>query len=51
MKYRDIITLFVALAFVLTLAYAVGVNMSLWFVPLIFFVLFVVVIYTLWIKK
>jgi hypothetical protein len=31
MKYRDVLTVFFALAFVLSLAYALGVSKSMWF--------------------
>jgi len=31
MKYKDIITLFVGIAFVLPLAYSIGVAKSVWF--------------------
>ncbi|MFH1101938.1 MAG: hypothetical protein V1726_07895 [Methanobacteriota archaeon] len=50
MKYRDVITLFVGLVFLLSLAYAIGVVHPLWFwvVPLVFFLLLVVVIIKLW---
>jgi len=51
MKYRDIITLFVSLAFILSLAYTIGVDLSLWFIPIILFVLLVIIVYKLWIEK
>ena len=51
MKYRDVLTFFLALIFILSLAYTLGVNLSLWFIPLNLFVLLVIIIYKLWIEK
>ncbi len=51
MKYRDLITLFVSLSFVLALAYVLGVDRSLWFVPIIFLVVLVLVVWKLWLEK
>ena len=51
MKYRDLITLFVSLSFVLSLAYVAGVAPSLWFVPVIFLVVLVLVVWKLWLEK
>ena len=51
MKYRDIIALFMAPAFILTLAYVIGVNTSLWFIPTILLLLLIIIIYKLWIEK
>jgi len=50
MKYRDIITLFVAIFFILSLAY-LGVDTSVWFIPVILFILLIVIVYKLWIEK
>jgi hypothetical protein len=51
MKYRDVITFFIFLIFILTFAYVIGVDRTLWFIPLIFFVLLIIFIYKLWIEK
>jgi len=50
MKYRDVLTVFFALGFVLSLAYALGVSTSLWFwaVPFAFGIALVWAIYFLW---
>jgi len=48
MKYRDIITFFVSIFFILSLAYSLGVDNSVWFLPVILFVTLAVVIYKLW---
>ena len=48
MKYRDIITLFVSILFILSLAYSIGVDNSVWFLPVLLFVTLVIVIYELW---
>jgi len=51
MKYRDLILLFVSIVFILTLAYALGVNNNLWFIPAAIFILLILTVYGLWIKK
>jgi len=51
MKYRDLITIFVGIILILSLGYALGVDNSVWYLPVILFVLFVVVLYKLWIEK
>ena len=51
MKYRDLITVFLTLIFILSLAYALGVDKSLWFVPAILFVVLIFMVYKLWIEK
>lgn len=50
MKYRDVITLFVGIAFVLSLAYSIGVAKSVWFwiVPILLLVTIILVIWKLW---
>jgi hypothetical protein len=50
MKYRDVITLFVAIGFVLSLAYSIGVANSVWFwiVPILLLVTIILVIWKLW---
>jgi hypothetical protein len=50
MKYRDVLTVFFVLGFVLSLAYALGVSTSLWFwaVPIAFGIALVWAIYFLW---
>ena len=49
MKYRDIITLFVLLVFILSFAYSLGVDNSLWFLPVILIVTLIIIVYKLWI--
>lgn len=51
MKYRDVITFFVALGFILSLAYYFGVDSSIWYIPVILFVFLVIIVYKLWIEK
>lgn len=51
MKYRDLILLFVGIIFFLTLAYTLGVDQSLWYVPVLVFIALIVVVYKLWIEK
>ncbi len=51
MKYRDLITIFLIILFFLTLAYAIGVDMDMWYLPIISFVLLVFFVYKLWIEK
>ena len=50
MKYRDVITFFIALALLLTFVYTVGVDKNVWFAPLILFIVFIIVVYKLWIE-
>jgi len=51
MKYRDIITLFLTILLILSIAYVFGVDQSLWYVPVVIFIIFVFFIYKLWIEK
>jgi len=51
MKYRDLITIFVGVILILSLGYTIGVDNSVWYLPVILFALFVVIIYKLWIEK
>jgi hypothetical protein len=50
MKYRDVISLFVGIGFVLSLAYSIGVAKSVWFwiVPILLLVTIILVIWKLW---
>ena len=48
MKYRDIITLFVSIFFILSFAYSIGVDNSVWFLPVILFATLATVVYKLW---
>ncbi len=48
MKYRDLITLFVSIFFILSLAYGIGVDNSVWFLPVILLATLAIVIYELW---
>jgi len=51
MKYRDLITIFMAIVFFLSFAYVIAVDSSFWFVSVIIFVLLVFFYYKLWIEK
>jgi len=51
MKYRDLITVFLLIVFVLALAYTVGVDTSVWYLPVISFIVLVFFVYKLWIEK
>jgi len=48
MKYRDLITIFVSILFLLSIGYTLGVNTSVWFLLVILFVVLVVIYYKLW---
>jgi len=48
MKYRDIITLFVSIFFILSLAYSIGVDNSVSILNIILFVTLAIVVYKLW---
>ncbi|UCF13077.1 MAG: hypothetical protein JSW06_02170 [Thermoplasmatales archaeon] len=47
MKYRDIITLIVPILFILSLTYNIGVDNSVWFLPVLLIVIPIIVIYEL----
>ena len=49
MKYRDLITIFAGVLFFLSLAYTIGVDFSVWYLPIITFLFLGIVIYKLWI--
>jgi hypothetical protein len=51
MKYRDIVTLFVAIFFFSSLAYTIGVSFNVWPITVILFVALVFIVYKLWIEK
>jgi len=51
MKYRDLITIFIAIIFILSLAYVIAVDTSLWYVSIIVFIIFIYFSYKLWIEK
>jgi len=51
MKYRDLLTIFLTIIFILTLAYIIGVDKSLWFIPVILFFVLFLIFYKLWIEK
>jgi len=51
MKYRDLVTIFLIIIFILILAYTIGVDKSLWFIPLILFFILLFIFYKLWIEK
>jgi len=48
MKYRDLITIFVSIIFLLSIGYTLGVDNFFWFLPVILFVALVVIYYKLW---
>jgi len=48
MKYRDLITIFVSILFISSVGYAIGVEPSVWFLPVILFVTLVVIYLKLW---
>jgi hypothetical protein len=50
MKYRDLLTAFLLVGFLLSLAYAFGVSQTVWFwiVPILFFVALLWAVYYLW---
>jgi len=50
MKYRDLITLFLGLAALLSLAYAIGVDHGVWYLPIIMFIILGFTVYKLWIE-
>jgi hypothetical protein len=50
MKYRDVITFFIALPLLLSFAYTIGVDNNIWYIPLILFIIFIILIYKLWIE-
>jgi len=51
MKYRDLITLFMVIVLILSIAYVIAVNSSLWFVLFIILGIFSYLTYKLWIEK
>ncbi len=50
MKYRDLITIFVSIIFMLSVGYALGVAESIWFwsLPVVLLVSLIVIYYKLW---
>jgi hypothetical protein len=51
MKYRDVIMFFVSIAFILSLAFTIGVNSSFWYITVILLLLTLITFYKLWIEK
>jgi len=51
MKYKDVLMLFTFIAFILSLAYSLGVDMNIIFIPIILFVIILIIYYKLWIEK
>ncbi len=51
MKYRDVITFFISIFFILSLVYVLGVDNSLWYIPIILFIILIIVVYKLWIEE
>ena len=50
MKYRDLITIFVGIGFILSLGYAIGAAESIWFwsLPAVLSAALVIIYYKLW---
>ncbi|MEM0493211.1 MAG: hypothetical protein QXS02_04590 [Candidatus Thermoplasmatota archaeon] len=48
MKYRDIITLFAGLGLILSVAYTLGVDNSVWYVPVVLSLLMILIVWKLW---
>jgi hypothetical protein len=51
MKYRDVVMFFISIAFILSLAYTLGVNSSYWYIPVILLIITIILFYKLWIEK
>jgi hypothetical protein len=51
MKYKDVIIVFLSLIFILSLAYSLGVNLSFWILPAVFFLSLIYSYYKLYIEK
>lgn len=51
MKYRDVIIFFISIAFLLSLAYTLGVTPSYWYITVILLILTILTFYKLWIEK
>ena len=51
MKYRDLIIIFLFIVFILSLAFTLGVNNSVWYISVILFVVLVYTFYKLDLEK
>jgi len=51
MKYRDVISFFLFIFLILTFVYTIGVDKSVWFAPLILFIILIITTYKLYIEK
>jgi len=51
MKYRDLITIFMVIIFILSFAYVIAVDSSIWFISIILFFLLIFITFKLWIEK
>jgi hypothetical protein len=50
MKYRDLITVFAGIGFILSIAYVIGKDYSVWYAPVIMGVVMFLIWYYLWKK-
>jgi len=51
MKYGDLLLVFIAVILLLTVGFTVGVNQSIWYLPLVIFIVLIYLYYELKIKK
>jgi len=51
MKYRDFIILFLSILFILSLVYTIGVDIVIWPVPIVLFVILGFFVYKLYIER
>jgi hypothetical protein len=51
MKYGDLLLLVLGLVVIMSIGYTIGVNTSIWYIPLILAIFFVFMVYELKIKK
>ena len=51
MKYKDVLMFLIVIIFILSLGYTLGVNNSIWFIPVILFIIILFLYYKLWIEK
>ena len=50
MKYGDLITVFIIVGFIMSLGYTIGVDLIIWPVTVLLFILMIIFVYTIWIK-
>jgi len=51
MKYGDVILVFLGIISILSVGYTLSVDQSFWYLPVIFFAIFIVMFYLLKIQK